>query len=47
MNDNEGEMKIPEILSTHPASETRAHDLEKIMPEASVFILNIFFIFEI
>lgn len=34
MNDTEGNYQVPEILSTHPTSETRASDLEKLMPEA-------------
>lgn len=35
MNDAE-EYNLPEILSTHPANETRASDLERIMPEVNL-----------
>ena len=31
MNEVEGN-DLPEILSTHPASDKRAHDLELLMP---------------
>jgi hypothetical protein len=31
MNELQGDDEIPEMLSTHPANETRAQDLDKIM----------------
>jgi len=34
MNDCENDVKIPEILSTHPANENRALELERLMPRA-------------
>ena len=39
---NEAEGDIPEILSTHPASETRAMDLEELMPAVMKIDLNTF-----
>ena len=49
MKENE---EIPEILSTHPASENRAFDLEKLIPAVNfkdylqLFKICNFFLFE-
>ena len=46
MNEVEGN-DLPEILSTHPASDKRAHDLELLMPMVCIYKLkrkkNIFY----
>ena len=34
MDEHDSNYKVPEFLSTHPGCESRAADLEKLMPEA-------------